>query len=162
MIIELNDKLFDNMLEEARKSQRKRSHYNLHKTLEDQVQRLCIALLKGTYIRPHSHGKEELLLPLRGEIMLVIFSENGSIEKKIILSNESAAAGVEIGVGVLHSFVPLTESAMAIEVKRGPYEPAVPEDFAVWAPQEGADSVTEFQQWLDHANVGEKYGVSNE
>ena len=43
---------------------------------------MCIALKKGTYVRPHLHPKSnkwELMLALRGSIALVIFNEEGVI-----------------------------------------------------------------------------------
>jgi len=52
----LDDELFNDLLIKAELSDRKRSHHCLHTEHEDPVQRMCIALKKGIYVRPHFHG----------------------------------------------------------------------------------------------------------
>ena len=47
--------LFSKMLDDAHVSKRKRTHHNFHDHLNDQVQRLCVALTPGTYLKPHKH-----------------------------------------------------------------------------------------------------------
>ncbi|OUR67332.1 hypothetical protein A9Q77_10405, partial [Marinomonas sp. 42_23_T18] len=76
----LDDVLFKDLLTKAELSDRKRSHHCLHTEHEDPVQRMCIALKKGTYVRPHFHGQKskwELLLVLKGSLALVIFNQAG-------------------------------------------------------------------------------------
>jgi len=81
MNLKLDYKFFDELISQAHQSPRKRSHYNLHKDLDEPVQRLCIALLEGTYVRPHHHpqnNKWELILALRGQFCLIIFNKDGA------------------------------------------------------------------------------------
>ena len=47
----------DALFKSAESSLRKRAHLNLHKTYEDKVQRLYIALVCGSYVEPHYHEK---------------------------------------------------------------------------------------------------------
>jgi len=44
MNIKLDDNFFQQLVLDASKSPRKRSHYNLHKEMNEPVQRLCIVL----------------------------------------------------------------------------------------------------------------------
>lgn len=39
----------------AKVAPRLRTHHNLHPTHEDAIQRMCMAMEPGTYVRPHRH-----------------------------------------------------------------------------------------------------------
>ena len=59
----------DRWLEQAAQAPRKRTHHNLHPSLDAPVQRLAIALSQGTYVRPHRHpqpNRWEMIHALRG------------------------------------------------------------------------------------------------
>jgi cupin fold WbuC family metalloprotein len=162
MTIKLNDSFFNQLLLKASESPRKRSHYNLHKDLNESVQRLCIGLKKGTYVRPHHHpqgNKWELMLVLRGSICLILFDKAGSILEKLLLNPGSSLSGVEMEPSTWHTIFPLTEEAVIIETKEGPYIPTEESDFASWAPAEGDASVMEFLSWLSKAKTGERYSA---
>jgi len=55
-IKQIDNKLLDDLTAKAVTSPRKRAHHNLHDALEDPVQRLCVSIEPGTYIRPHRHA----------------------------------------------------------------------------------------------------------
>jgi cupin fold WbuC family metalloprotein len=162
MSIKLDDGFFEKMVLQAHESPRKRSHYNLHKELDESVQRLCIALVKGTYVRPHHHPqskKWELVLALKGAIMQVIFDEAGVILEKNAMGPGEALSGVELKHNTWHTVYPLTSDAIFIEVKEGPYIPTQESDFASWAPAENDAQSIPFLNWLESAVVGQKYGA---
>ncbi|MDH5764660.1 MAG: WbuC family cupin fold metalloprotein, partial [Gammaproteobacteria bacterium] len=121
---------------------------------------LCIALQKGTYVRPHYHPKSnkwELILALRGVVCLVIFNERGKILEKHILSQGEAINGVELQPHTWHTVYPQTEDAIIMEVKEGPFTPTQESDFASWAPAENEDKTVHFLNWLESAAPGESY-----
>ena len=160
MNFKLNNGFYEKLLIQAHENPRKRSHYNLHKELNEPVQRLCIALIKGTYVRPHHHpkyNKWELILALRGTVSLVIFDKEGSILEKLSLSQGNALSGIELEPNTWHTVFPLTNDAVILEVKEGPFTPTKESDFATWAPIEGEDQVISFLSWLEGANPGERY-----
>lgn len=160
MNLKLNNDFFEQLLLQANDSPRKRSHYNLHKELNEPVQRLCIALKKGTYVRPHHHptsNKWELILCLRGKVSLIIFNKEGNILEKLSLSQGETLNGIELEPNTWHTVFPLSEDAVILEVKEGPYTPTQETDFAPWAPVEDSEHVTHFLNWLDVAKPGEKY-----
>lgn len=162
MNLKLDNKFCEQLLLQAHESPRKRSHYNIHKELNEPVQRLCIALKKGTYIRPHHHPKSnkwELMLALRGTIALVIFNEEGVILEKLSLSQGEALNGVELKPNTWHTVFPLTDDAIILEIKEGPFTPTLESDFASWAPVEGDERTIQFLQWLESATAGEKYNA---
>ena len=164
MISRLNNELFHGLLAKAAESSRKRSHYNFHENEEDAVQRLCIALKQGTYVRPHQHtrkNKWELLLILSGAVNFVVFDNKGEIIEKLDLSLEGSQRGIEIKPNTWHTVYPTSDEAIILEVKEGPFTPTKESEFASWAPLEGQSGVDEFLRWLVSASVGEKYEKPN-
>lgn len=160
MKIKLDDNFFQQLLLQADESPRKRSHYNLHTDLAEPVQRLCIGLKKGSYVRPHHHpqnNKWELMLALRGSVVLIIFDAQGMVLEKTVITPGNALSGIEMKPGTYHTIATLSDEAVILEVKEGPFIPTAESDFASWAPAEGEAAVAEFQDWLDKANPGELY-----
>jgi len=160
MTFKLNNEFYEQLLFQAYESPRKRSHYNLHKELSEPVQRLCIALKKGTYVRPHHHPKSnkwELILSLRGTVNLIIFNKEGIILEKMSLSPGETLNAIELEPNTWHTIFPLTEDAVILEVKEGPFTPTNECDFASWAPAEGTEHAMQFLSWLENAKPGEKY-----
>lgn len=160
MRIKLDNDFFADLLSKANESPRKRSHFNLHQDLNEAVQRLCIGLKKGTYVRPHHHpqdNKWELLLVLRGSVCFVIFDHDGHIIEKLTLNPGDNLAGIEITPNTWHTVYPATDDAVILEVKEGPYTATQKNDFASWAPDEGDENVNHFLTWLENAGQGERF-----
>ena len=158
--MKLDEDFFSTLLLEAESSERKRAHYNLHKAFDEPVQRLCIALKKGTYVRPHYHSQDnkwELILGLKGSLGIVMFDDQGIIIDKVTLTPGGTTSGLELIPNTWHTVYPQTEEAIIIEIKEGPYTPAKEDDFTQWAPQEGDATVEEFLDWIQVATIGEKY-----
>ncbi|WP_208123227.1 WbuC family cupin fold metalloprotein [Facilibium subflavum] len=158
MIKKLDNALLQDLQQQAAKSNRKRSHYNLHEQLSDPVNRLCISLSKGTYIRPHRHQQKwELILALKGEICVLIFNDDGGVVDTFILSPEGEVCAFEMPANTWHTLYPVTEVAAFFEVKPGPFEPTPEKDFAQWAPKEGEHNVDAFLQWMQTAQKGDSF-----
>lgn len=159
----LDDRLFDQILAQADESPRKRSHFNLHGDLSDPIQRLCIGLVKGTYVRPHHHpegNRWELILALRGTVAIVFFDKAGTVTERLLLDSTGAVSGVELEPGSWHSVYPVTEEALIMEVKEGPYLAFRTSDIAPWAPAEGDAEVGPFLHWLEDARPGDHWQQS--
>ena len=160
MIKKINQDLIHQLLQQAADSPRLRSNVNFHTVLDDPVQRLLIGIKKGSYVRPHHHPdpkKWELMVVIKGMLCLSIFDKNGVIVEHIPLSTGESAHGAELPPGTWHTIYPISDNAVFLEVKAGPYMPAEPTDFAAWAPQEGEPEATRFLAWVEHAAVGEKF-----
>ena len=158
--MKLDNQLFQKLLDEAKISPRKRSHFNLHKELDEPVQRLCIALKKGTYVRPHHHPKSnkwELMLALKGTVALLTFDHQGVLLERLLLNTTDSVNGIELKPNTWHTVTPVSDDAVILEIKEGPYTPTEPSDFASWAPAEGDNNVLDFLQWLEEASPGDKY-----
>lgn len=164
MNVRLDEAFFEQLCAQAHANPRKRSHFNLHQDLNEPVQRLCIGLVKGTYVCPHHHtqrNKWELLLVLRGSVALVIFDGNGVVVDKLTLHPGASLSGIEIKPDTWHTVFPLSDEAVIMEIKEGPYTPTQRNDFAPWAPAEGSSDFSQFLGWLAAAQPGDIYRPAN-
>ncbi len=144
---------------EATASPRRRKNLNLHEALDDPIQRLCNAFEPGTYLRPHRHsvpGTWELFVALTGRAAMLTFDDAGCVTARAELQAGGPVVAVEVPAGAWHSLVPLAPGTVLFEVKRGPYRPTGENDFASWAPKEGAPAAAAFVAWMTHADVGSR------
>ena len=158
----LDNNFFDKLLLDAESSPRKRAHHNIHQNYSEPVQRLCIALKSGTYIRPHSHVDSdawELIMALKGDVIMLIFDVDGYVIKRYELSPCTGSLGVELVPNTWHMLFPANAEAVIFEVKEGPFTPKKESDFACWAPEENSNEVGEFLSWAKNAVAGDRYAA---
>ena len=161
-MLKVNNELFEKLLSEAEISPRKRSHYNIHQDYSEPVQRLCIGLKKGTYIRPHCHvdiKSWEMIMVLKGEVTVLIFDASGCVIERIELSPNTGNMAVELQPNTWHMVFPAGLEAVIFEVKEGPFTPKKKCDFASWSPEEESNNVQSFLDWAMNANINEKYNA---
>jgi cupin fold WbuC family metalloprotein len=139
----------------AASSPRLRQHLNLHESFDDPCQRLLNAIEPGSYIRPHRHAsdpKDELLVVLKGSLLLFAFSERGVVEDVMPLCSRSRGTygfiGIEVPADVWHTVLAVEPGSVLLEVKAGPFNPSMPKDLASWAPAEGTQDATIYLQRL--------------
>ena len=142
---------FDELISKAQRNTRKRQHQNIHDSYEEACQRLFNAIEPESYIRPHRHateGREELLVAMRGSMVLVTFSDAGIVTNSIRFSADKGLSGLVSGVEVpgitWHTVVALEPGSVLLEVKAGPFNPRQPKDLAQWAPEEGSFAAREY------------------
>ena len=160
----INSSFILGMQKNAESSPRLRSHHNFHPDLTDSVNRLCIFLKKGTYIRPHRHAKIhkwELIIGLKGQIGVVIYNDDGEIVDKFKMAPDSDMLGFEIQPNTWHALYALSDESMFFEVKPGPFIPTPEIDFANWAPKEGDSGVGDFLAWQAGATIGQKFQLES-
>ncbi len=139
----------------AAASPRRRAHLNIHANAADPVQRFFVAANRDSYFRPHLHfTKSELAVALRGRFDILTFDESGRVLARYAIGEGTGHFAYETAQGTWHTLVALTDGCAFLEVKEGPYDPAVAVDFAPWAPAEGDEAVGRFQQWLRTAQAG--------
>ena len=130
------------------------AHRLIHEQQEDPTQRLVIAAVAGTYVRPHVHPEQwEVLALLSGSGRLFEFAPDGTVLAATELS-AAATPVVQIPAGRWHGFVVSGDHAVVLEVKQGPYRPSV---FADWAPEEGAADAPDCVRWLGVAEQGDLF-----
>lgn len=111
---------------------RKRTHFNLHESLDAPIQRLCVTGEKETIFPPHRHrDKWELSIILKGRALLAVYNEDGSVKESFeMIPGGGALSAVEIPEGIWHNYVFLESGTTLLEVKKGPFVPISPEDTA--------------------------------
>jgi cupin fold WbuC family metalloprotein len=144
------------LLCQAKESPRRRSHLLLHGGHNDPVQRLVIALRRGTYVRPHVHSHQwEMLTLLRGACDILFFDATGQVISRTRLA-PTASSVIQIPQGQVHGAVAMDDDTVVIETKPGPYRA---NEFMDWAPQEGDARTPPFLQWLERAKPGEGFAA---
>ena len=138
-------------------SPRLRTHYNLHVSHDESIQRMCMAMEPGTYVRPHRHPNTwELLLIIQGELLVLGFDDHGTVVARTQLTASGEVVGVESPAGSWHAVAALSPATVVLEVKCGPYLPTDELDYASWAPPEGHANAAAFERWYLSAHLGSK------
>jgi len=147
----IDEKLFDQVVSRAQRSERGRVNHNFHTGPSDNPHRFLNALTRGSYCAPHRHAappKAESFIVLSGEVLVLIFGDQGEIQEQHVLGR-GGLWGVDIVPGTWHTIAAVTSTAVCYEVKPGPWDPATDKEFAPWAPREGdPHAAAVLERWL--------------
>lgn len=126
--MELNQTLYNQLLEQAKENPRLRQALDLRTTDKDQSQRMLNALIPGTQVPIHRHtSSSETAIILYGHIDEIYYNEEGiEIERHLLYVGD----GLQIPIGQFHT-VEVHEPSILLEVKDGAYAPAKPEDLII-------------------------------
>ena len=155
---QIDGPLLDSLTQKAKDSPRKRAHHNLHPELNDPVQRLCVSIEPGTYIRPHRHASPdtfEVFLLLRGSAVFLVFDDDGRVLERLELSPGGPVIAVEIPPKTWHTLASLESGTVFFEVKQGPYVQPAQHNVAFWSPAEGDVGALSFESWYRKAQAGD-------
>ncbi|WP_065648934.1 WbuC family cupin fold metalloprotein [Pantoea eucrina] len=126
----------EQLYRDAEQSVRKRAHFLLHASHDDKVQRLLIGLVSGSVVEPHYHELShqwELFTVLEGELDIRLYDTQGAVVRQFIAGPRSGITLVEFNPGDIHSVECLSERALMLEVKEGPFDPAFAKASPAWA-----------------------------
>jgi cupin fold WbuC family metalloprotein len=152
----INTKIINDLLNKADSSIRRRSNYNIHESTLDSIQRYIVASKIDSYFRPHRHhSKSELAFVFRGKFDLIVFDDSACVTERISLGPDSENLGFELPPHVWHSWIPMHDDSIFLEVKEGPYDPASGLEFASWSPPEGDVRVSDFLVKMRGLTVGD-------
>jgi len=125
----INKELLDSVTNEAKENERLRKNFNIHKNLDDNVQRLLNALEPNTVIPIHRHkNTDETYVLLRGALIVSLLDDNKNIIQSVELSLAKGNLGINIPAGQWHSVEVLESGTVILEVKEGPYQPIGKDD----------------------------------
>jgi cupin fold WbuC family metalloprotein len=148
----ITDEMLSQLISQAENSPRQRSHYNVHETLSDPVQKLFVAATTQSYFRPHRHAdKTEFALVLRGRFVVFHFDNQGNITAKQLIGEGTGVHALELPANTWHCWLALSDDALFFETKQGPYDPATASEFAPWAPAENTPEAPAYLQTLRNA-----------
>ena len=133
--MELDNKLFDSLMDKAMSSPRLRMHYDLRtqafeNNWEDMSQRILNVLMLDTEIPIHRHNDtSETVIVCRGAVREEFYDESGNKIAEFILRAGGDCPGVQVPKGVYHTCVCLEPASVIFEAKDRPYDPDTTEDF---------------------------------
>lgn len=99
----------------------------------------------------------ELAVVMRGRFEVVTFDAGGTITARQIFGEGTPNMAFELPHATWHTLLPLTDGAAFLEIKQGPYNPAIAAEFAAWSPEEGNSATASFQSWIGTATVGSRW-----
>jgi cupin fold WbuC family metalloprotein len=121
---------------QARSVVRRRARLCLHRSSYDRLHDMVIALDMATYLRPHRHAdKSETFHIIEGSASVVIFDDNGRIERVIAVGGEKGQRLYRLDEPQYHTLVIQSEMLVIHEVTNGPFAPGAT-DYAAFAPAE--------------------------
>ena len=125
----IDDRLFDELREEALASPRLRMNRDMRTSAGDLSQRMLNALEVGTVLPIHRHRTStECQILLRGRIDVMFYDDEGREIRRYHLDPLAGTYGVNIPVGMWHSLEVLESGSVIFEAKDGAYQPLGAED----------------------------------
>ena len=145
----IDARLMARLLEEARRSPRRRVNHNFHGSPAEDPNRFLNVMVAGTYVAPHRHltvPKPEVFVVLEGRLDLFIFDDEGRVEGRIAIGEGApdGRVGIDLAAGIWHTIAVPGPYVVVFEVKPGGYDPATDKQFAPWAPREGEPGAEEY------------------
>jgi cupin fold WbuC family metalloprotein len=119
-------------------SPRRRARINAHPDGEDALHEMIIAIDRTSYVRPHKHpGKSEAFHIIEGEVDIVVFSDDGAIERIIPLGAPGSGRSFYYRMSrpFFHTLIVRSELLVVHEITNGPFRPQATV-FADFAPDE--------------------------
>ena len=120
----IDNKILDELTEQAKTSPRLRCNMDLRNTPDDQSQRMLNALEPGTVMPIHRHlASSETVALLRGKIRWYFYDDNGKIDDEIVLDANGDVRCMNVEKGRWHSLECLESGSVLLESKDGAYAP---------------------------------------
>ncbi|MGJ4947782.1 WbuC family cupin fold metalloprotein [Bradyrhizobium sp. HKCCYLS20291] len=119
-------------------SPKRRARINAHPDGEDQLHEMIIAIDASSYIRPHKHpGKSEAFHIIEGEVDIVVFDDNGEIERVVELGPPGGQRPFyyRMSNAFFHTLIIRSDLLIVHEITNGPFRPGA-SLFADFAPED--------------------------
>lgn len=120
------------LFEQSRVSERLRAHLELHSSHCEKVQRVLIALQRGSYVEPHYHTQPhqwEMFVVMQGSLELKLWSSDGELLSERIIGEGGVSNMMELRPGQIHSVECVSDQALMLEIKEGPFDPLNAKEF---------------------------------
>ena len=140
----LDNKLFDEILEKAQSSPRRRMNYDLRTqaripglTVEDVAdgwadmsQRMLNVLMTDTVIPIHRHTEtSETVIVCRGKVREEFYDAEGNKTAEFVMEAGGECPGIQVPMGQYHTLVCLEDGSVIFEAKDRAYDPDITEDY---------------------------------
>ena len=134
-VVQVNAAVIDRIKQQASSVPRRRARLCVHKSTDDRLHEMLIAMARGIYIRPHKHlGKSESFHIIEGAADIVFFDEDGNVDEVL----RTSAGGVfyfRNDEPRYHTQIITSDFLVVHEITNGPFNRA-DTVFAPWAPDE--------------------------
>ena len=115
-------------------NEKKNARISLHTSAQNSLHDMIIAQGDYTYNRPHKHlNKAETYHILYGKQIVIIFTEEGIIEEKFIMSKDENMI-YRFEKNTYHMTIPISKCCIFHETKIGPFIREGDSLFADWSP----------------------------
>ena len=119
----IDNKLLDELTEQAKASPRLRMAFDLRNTPEDNSQRMLNALEPGTIMPIHRHlASSETVALLRGKICWHFYDDAGNKTESVVLDANGDVRCINVEKARWHSLECLESGSVILECKDGKYE----------------------------------------
>ena len=134
----INNELVEQIIGEARQSQRHMARLLLHFDHEDPVQEMLIAMGRDCMVTPNrSVGRSESLNVVKGELLLIVFDDNGKVVQRVEMGPVGSGKVFlyRLSSTPWHTMIPLSEIVVVHEVIEGPFDNSS-EPLPDWVPDD--------------------------
>ena len=128
----------DTLKAAVKASVKRRARINAHPDAEDALHEMIIAIDPDSYIRPHKHpGKSEAFHIIEGEVDIIVFSDDGAIERIVPLGPPGSRRPFyyRMSAPFFHTLIIRSDILIVHEITNGPFRPQATV-FADFAPDE--------------------------
>ena len=132
----INNELVEQIIKEASQSQRHMARLLMHFDHEDPVQEMLIAMGRDCAVMPNrSPGRSESLQVVQGELLLVIFDDNGKVVSRVKMgpAGSDKVFIYRLSSTPWHTMIPLTKMVVVHEALEGPFKQSS-EPLPDWIP----------------------------
>ena len=141
----INNELVDQIIGEAKQSQRYMARLLMHFDHEDPVQEMLIAMGRDCAVMPNrSPGRSESLQIVKGELLLIVFDDNGKVVSRVKMgpAGSDKVFLYRLSSTPWHTMIPLSEIVKVHEVIEGPFSNSS-DPMPDWVP-ENPDDLKQF------------------
>lgn len=147
-VVALQRSAIDELVAMAARSPKRRARICAHKDDLASIQEMIILINRDSYIGPHRHANKcESFHLITGSADIVVFKDDGTIEKVIPFSHDQAFF-YRLDTQRYHTIVVRSENIVFHEVTNGPFVRNATE-YASFAPVEGFGDVEAYRKKLD-------------
>lgn len=130
----LDNNLFNEILEKAKSSPRRRMNYDLRTQADvpagigslewaDQSQRMLNVLMTDTVIPIHRHTEtSETVIVCRGKVREEFYDAEGNMTAEFVMEAGGECPGVQVPMGQYHTLVCLEDGSVIFEAKDRAYD----------------------------------------
>ena len=137
----INNDLVEQIVKEASQSQRHMARLLMHFEHEDPVQEMLIAMGRDCMVVPNrSVGRSESLQVVQGELLLIVFDDNGKILQRVKMGpyGSDKTFLYRLSSTPWHTMIPLSKIVVVHEVIEGPFVNSS-DPLPDWIPQNPDD-----------------------